>query len=106
MNKKSYQSSHAINGKTHLDLRNDKCIKIHTSESMEYSSGLFNIFIEIKLINLFIQLVIHSVPSVHQLPFPLKQNVCQCEKNSSKKHSLKTPSQLGLGALTFAVTGI
>lgn len=46
--------------KTHLDLRNDKCIKIYILESIEYSGGLFNTFIEIKLTYSFIQLFMLS----------------------------------------------
>lgn len=46
--------------KTHLDLRNDKCIKIYILESIEYSGGLFNTFIEIRLTYSFIQLFILS----------------------------------------------
>lgn len=82
--------------KTHLDLRN-KCIKIYILESIEYSGGLFNTFIEIKLTNLFIYSAVHSVPSAHKLPFPLKQNICQHEKTIQRSIHYKLPLNLHLG---------
>lgn len=55
--------------KTHLDLRNDKCIKIYILESIEYSGGLFNIFIEIKLTNIHLFSCLFC-PICSQTPFP------------------------------------
>lgn len=85
--------------KTHLDLRNDKCINMYFRINGIWE---FNKFIEIKWINLFgCSILFHLLTN----SFPQSNKTYVNMKTQFKAAFIVTPSQFSPG-LTFVVNGI